>query len=60
MKNGDDSLRFALINVLYNLWNYSEKDKDPQAGRLADRMGDEEQRKAEMGDNSQSVPYFFF
>lgn len=58
MKSGDDSLRFVLMKVLYNLWNYS--DKDPWAGRLADGMGDKEQRKAKMGDSSQLVPYFFF
>lgn len=60
MKSDDDSRRFALMNMLCNSWNYSEKDRDNWGGRVGDGTGDKEQTKAKMGENSQLVPFIFF
>lgn len=60
MKSNDGSLTFALMNTLYNTWNYSEKDKDTWLGRAGDGTGDKEQRKAKMGENSKLIPCIFF
>lgn len=53
MKSYDSSLRFAVMEVLYNLQIYSEKDRDTWVGRPGDGTGYKEQGKANMGENSQ-------
>lgn len=59
MKSNNGSLTFALMNMLHNTWNYSEEDRDTWLGRAGDGMGDKEQRKAKMGENSKLVPLHF-
>lgn len=60
MKSDDSFLRFALMNVLYSTWNYSEKGRDPWVGRVGDGMADKEQKVGKMGENSPLVSFMFF